>query len=429
MNIDLLKLKNYIVLKYTPEESELLFSVFYPDRESFFHNNEEKEEKVRDIKKTFFVSKDLYETSLGELAKINFHDDEKDYTGSFPINYYFIIAELENKFFKFNKNILKTNFNLYLEENIDITPKYFYKYAGIDCSVFRPFNDFYKNQNLYILKEKRNEEIINEYIPIAKLEYLINNIPNQYEIRKYRESRYTQVLKEYLEVNDIQEQLNEYVDSKIKSEINNHTATDKTFLAYDKEKYLLYLNKLKDMLNDYKTYSENAWQKELLKIFKIINPKYIYVGEKLNLKSFFDSSVLITDIVLVDYNGNIDLMEIKKPTENIFYESKYRKNFVSIRELQGTCMQLQNYLLSLEKTEKGLLNKSSFKKKFIPAEIELNAILPNGYILFGLDKQLNENPKMKKDFQILRNMYSNIIDIITYDDLIRRFENVVNSYK
>ena len=31
------------------------------------------------------------------------------------------------------------------------------------------------------------------------------------------------------------------------------------------------------------------------------------------------------------------------------------------------------------------------------------------------------------DFQIVRNMYSNVIDIITYDDLIRRLENMLRA--
>lgn len=34
---------------------------------------------------------------------------------------------------------------------------------------------------------------------------------------------------------------------------------------------------------------------------------------------------------------------------------------------------------------------------------------------------------MLTDFQIIRNMYSNIIDIIIYDDLIRRLENMLQA--
>ena len=91
-------------------------------------------------------------------------------------------------------------------------------------------------------------------------------------------------------------------------------------------------------------------------------------------------------------------------------------------------MQLQNYLISLNKTPNDLLQQEKFKKEAnIPKEFQLKAISPKGYIIYGRDKQLEGNEKMLTDFQIIRNMYSNVIDIITYDDLIRRLENMLKA--
>ena len=91
-------------------------------------------------------------------------------------------------------------------------------------------------------------------------------------------------------------------------------------------------------------------------------------------------------------------------------------------------MQLQNYLISLTKTPNALLQQEKFKSNSkIPNDFQLKATSPKGYIVYGRDKQLEGNQKMMTDFQIVRNMYSNVIDIITYDDLIRRLENMLRA--
>ena len=182
------------------------------------------------------------------------------------------------------------------------------------------------------------------------------------------------------------------------------------------------------MLDDSEIYNENDWQIQILKFFKLLNPKYIYVGEKIRLKSFATGSSIYPDIVLVDHDGNVDIIEIKHPKYAVFYKGEYRNNYVPLRELQGTCMQLQNYLISLTKTTAESLNEKYFKTKAgIPLDFKLKSISPKGYIIYGRDKQFQDNPKMLADFQIIRNMYSNVIDIITYDDLIRRLENMLRA--
>jgi hypothetical protein len=73
--------------------------------------------------------------------------------------------------------------------------------------------------------------------------------------------------------------------------------------------------------------------------------------------------------------GNIDIIEIKKPSPQIFYENKYRKNYYPVREITGTCMQLQNYLISLQKTSNIDLNSEKHKKQLkVPDNFEVKAI-------------------------------------------------------
>lgn len=47
------------------------------------------------------------------------------------------------------------------------------------------------------------------------------------------------------------------------------------------------------MLKNPNVYNENDWQIQILKIFKLLNPKYIYVGEKIPLTSFVTGKAFI----------------------------------------------------------------------------------------------------------------------------------------
>ena len=44
----------------------------------------------------------------------------------------------------------------------------------------------------------------------------------------------------------------------------------------------------------------------------------------------------------------------------------------------------------------------------------------------GRDASLNENQII--DFEIIKRKYKNIIDIITYDDLLSRLERIIEKY-
>lgn len=270
--------------------------------------------------------------------------------------------------------------------------------------------------------------ILYETLSLDQLKSCASLIPTTTEIKKYRQSRYTQALINFLDVKDKETEFNQYIKKKTCSKISSNSCADKKFIELDKIKYETYLDKLKNMLDDSDTYTENDWQAEILKIFKLLNPKYIYIGEKIQLTSFITQGDLYPDIVLVDNDGNIELIEIKRPQYDIFYKNKYRNNYVPIRELQGTCMQLQNYLISLTKTSNDSLQQEKFKiDSNIPEHFQLKATSPKGYIIYGRDKQFENNEKMLTDFQIVRNMYSNVIDILTYDDLIRRLENMLKA--
>lgn len=417
MTLKIVPIDSYLFLEYTPERPDFLEELENRAKNATYNGV--------NLRNTFWVDYALYKKSIALLKTI----DKEDEYPTDSDEFYFLVGTLEKDFYKLDNNVLGLRFDLFFDKSIKGDIHNFVKSGiGYGYSIFKGFNEIYNGKRLYIVKEKAAPDVIDESLSLAQLKTCISLIPTNTEINKYRQSRYTQALINYLDVKDKETEFNEYLKKKTCSKISSNSCTDKKFIELDKIKYETYIDKLKNMLDNSEAYNENDWQVEILKIFKLLNPKYIYVGEKIQLTSFITKGTIYPDIVLVDNDGNIDLIEIKRPQYDIFYKNEYRNNYVPIRELQGTCMQLQNYLISLTKTPNALLQQEKFKSDSkIPNDFQLKAISPKGYIVYGRDKQLEGNQKMMTDFQIVRNMYSNVIDIITYDDLIRRLENMLRA--
>ncbi len=406
MNCELMIIDSYLFLKYRPENSSFSYDI---------------ENKSKRIKNTFYVDNQLYNKSSKLLTSLDYDDISEE-------EFIFLLGEIEGDFYKIDRNILGITFDLYFDKKIELDISFFVKSnIGYGYSVFSGFDDVYTGSKLYILSEKSEEDILDNTLSLKQLKHCISMIPTSHEIHLYRQSRYASALINFLRVRDKESEYEKYIKKKYKSQLSANMIAD-DFTEIDKYKYSAYLKKLNDMLESQKNF-EDDWQIEILRLFKLLNPKYIYIGEKIHLKSFVTNGDLYPDIVLVDNDGNIDLIEIKSPKyDDLFYKTDYRGNFVPIRELQGACMQLQNYLISLEKTPEDKLNQEKFKKETgIPMDFKLKANSSKGYIIYGRDKQLLDNGKMKEDFQIVRNMYANIIDIITYDDLVRRLKNMISA--
>jgi hypothetical protein len=413
---------NNVFIVYTPEENS-----------DWLKEKTQNSETPHLLKKTFRVSKGILDEGRFVYQMGNISENNDDYYDT----YYFIIGRRESSEsdYKFDKEILNINYNLFISADIELKINYFYK-TGI--SVFHTIGEVFNGESLYIKSDERltsedeNCEIPENELPFSQFKYFLKNIPNKTELDHYKHSRYTSVLKNYITVDDAERKHEIYVNRKLKLELKSSETN--AFSEYETLKYEFVLNKMRGLLdkkhlNNYISTPEKEWQEEILKVFRLIYPKYVYIGEKLNLKSFKDCSRLETDITITDFEGNIDLIEIKKPSPDIFYKSKYRKNYYPVREITGTCMQLQNYLISLQKTKTEDLNSAPNKDHLqVPNNFDVKAITPKGIIIYGLEEQLTTE-EAKSDFQILKNMYANIIDFITYDDLIRRLERIITAMK
>jgi hypothetical protein len=407
----LIQIGEYIVVKYEPQ-----LNPNWPTEH--FSNESNEEDEVR-ILRAFFVTKQKLDDGYSLFSK---QENVYDREGS----YCFVIAKLneEKTYYILDKDILGIEFDLYIDSDIDIKITFF---TTDNFPVFRFMGHYYKDASLYIVSDEKYDDESKGYMPISVFEHLLQNIPNKREIDAYKLSRYSSVLNNYIEGVDGETKLEKIVNRKLAYIANNKDTLG--FPKIDLAKFETLLLHFEKMLDEYNNYSEDDWQKEILKVFRTIYPKYVYVGEKLKLKSFDTGSNLEVDITLTDFEGNIDLIEIKKPSPYIFYKRNYRDNSYPVREITGTCMQLQNYLLSLQKTSFEELNKEKSKKQLqVPPDFNVKAITPKGIIIYGLEDQLIDN-KTKNDFQILKSMYVNIVDFITYNDLKRRLERIIESLK
>jgi hypothetical protein len=368
----------------------------------------EDDEKY-DFQKTFTLGKNdlVKEISEKPESELGIFDVEIE-----PIDFYF--ATLENEYYKVNKGVLSNKIDVFINKEIEITTELFLVESNI--SIIKKIENLI-SEDLYIGGTKNNA--IEESIYLE----LINSFPNSYEKKLYSEAKITNLIKEFFSTtSDGELKFQNYLNKK---ETNKGIDLIKTFKEVELIKYETILEKLTRMLNDENNYSENQWQKEILDIILLLYPKYILVFTEVPVKAD-DIKQKYLDFLLIDANGNTDIIEIKKPFENsIMTKGLYRDNYIPLRELSGTVMQIEKYIYYLNrwslKGEKYLTEK--YKDK-LPDNFDIKITNPSGMIIMGRENQLSK--EQRQDFEVVKRKYKNVIDIITYDNLIERLKYTIN---
>jgi hypothetical protein len=202
----------------------------------------------------------------------------------------------------------------------------------------------------------------------------------------------------------------------------------KLFKNQEIYKYQSIVVRLEVMLRDENEYSEANWQEELLAILQMLYPKYIAIIREAIIRLPGGQRRKL-DYILVDANGHVDIIEIKKPFGiKIMSDDLYRNNYVPLRELSGTIMQLEKYLYFLNRHATAAeLSLSSDYRDQLPVDFYIKVTNPTGIIIMGRDNTLTLEQKM--DFEVVRRKYKNIVDIITYDDLLRRLKITIEQLR
>ena len=95
------------------------------------------------------------------------------------------------------------------------------------------------------------------------------------------------------------------------------------------------------------------------------------------------------------------------------------------RKFSGTVQQIEKYIFCLTALNR---EKDVFFRKLqerLPDGILPQVVNPKGILLLGRSENFNE--QQTRDFELIRRQYKSIADIMTYDDLVQRFERIIQS--
>jgi len=359
------------------------------------------------LKKTFKITESDFYHSDDEEERL---DEESDFI-------LFKFAIRDGDYYKISRNILDISSNIYIHTSIGITQKMFLVERNV--SIFAVLEKIKLLEDIYIGGPKENAISIDEYMAI------INAMPNNYELEKYSIARVSSVLRKYFDTTiDGVSIYEKYINGKDTKKAYKFI-TD--FADFDLIKYKFTISTLKKMLENEEQYSENDWQDEILKIITIVFPKYINAVKEAPVRDYVYNTTRNIDILLVDADGSVDIIEIKKPFDQcIVTNGKYRDNHIPLRDLSGTVMQVEKYIYHLNKwgTQGECKLTEKYKDQF-PEGFKIKIINPKGLIIMGRSNNLTDD--QKHDFEIIKRKYNNILDIMTYDDLIQRLEAIVSN--
>ena len=330
----------------------------------------------------------------------------------------FLLGVTVGAYYRIKGDILGIKHDLLLSKEMRINRQTFIAYR--DISIFGKIDDLV-HEPIVIGGDAIGS------IPHAEFEDLLKNFPTSTELTHYARARISRVLKDYLgTMSDAQRQLDAYLSKK-------RTIRPKSKIQllehYEHQKFEYVRDELREMLKEAESYEEKDWQKLILGFLLLIFPKYVAVLENLHIKDFYSDPTKakdrFIDLTLVDANGTIDIVEIKKPFANcLLSRNKYRDNYTPRTELSGSVMQVEKYIFHLSKWgregEKEILKK---RKSELPVDFEIKITNPKAMIILGRDSDFTNDQQF--DFEIIRRKYANIIDIMTYDDLFRRLDNII----
>lgn len=402
------------MIKVYKENEELIleYESYYPNANWVYKKIEDDGYVNLNNKNRIFEFKEEHLANKNEIDVFNNEDEVHNIT--------FILGTLHQGFYIIDKDILGLKYDLKIHKDININENLFINKGNSVMSKI----DSIINEPIIIGIDKENSILIDDLLRIIK------SFPTKIEMMHYERSRIERVLVDYFDsTTKSQEKLDRYLNKRKKV---FQTSTTDVLKEYEYTKYKFLYKTLSEMLKK-GGYIEKDWQNKILEIILLLYPQYIKVLSNVNIKDYYSNPKKVTnrflDILLVKANGYVDIIEIKQPFENaVLNKSDYRGNYIPHKELSGAIMQTEKYIFHLNKwghKGEGVLNKQyskDFSKDFI-----LKIANPKGIIILGRDKDFND--KQKLDFEVIKRKYANIVDILTYDDLLNRLKNVIDSFK
>lgn len=342
----------------------------------------------------------------------------------------FQIGIEEENFFKLDKDVFNININIFIDKNIKITPKFFT--ANKNISIFSKLEKIIKESIYIVLDEnyEENHENTNQ-IPISAYKTLLTTFPNNTELIKYSHMRIATALNEYFnDIDTFKVKYEQYLNNKTLSSNNIKFVNSVTPLKLD---ILLKSHKeLTNMLKEYKSYNEKNWQTKIKDILCVLFPKYLYALREVDFGEI-NGYNKHPDFTLIDSNGYIDIMEIKKPDDfQIMRNCTNRNNNVPQKIFTDVIIQTTKYINALNqnhaKSKTNIIKKLKESEPTVDITVDNISINnPKGIILIGRSDKLTK--EQRYDFELIKRQYKDITEIMTYDDLLKRLDNLIKKLK
>ena len=386
-------------MEFTTEGKYLLL-IYEP-----FYGHDEIGEKISkngyNLKNTFFIDS----TCLYEPQDVDMPDNA----------FCFKIGERVNGYYRLSRNVFGLKHNFYISETIIIKKELFITNNNI--SVIRKIDEV-ASSDVYISNE---DKYFSGMLPYKEFQALLKTFPNSTELKKYAHARISHLLLNYFEgVSKYASDYEAYLNKRSRAV---STSPQKT-LSLNLELYLKAQQKLKAMLDDSDAYSEHDWQLAIWDILRILYPKYILAKREQDIGSD-GRHKKHPDFLLVDASGFVDLLEIKKPNkQRLITSSTYRDNYVADRDLSGAIVQIEKYIYTLN--HGGTNIESSLQSRLsaeLPKGIRIKVTNPQGMLLMGRSYALTDDQLF--DLEVIKRQQKNIVDIMTYDDLLFRLDNII----
>lgn len=228
-------------------------------------------------------------------------------------------------------------------------------------------------------------------IPVTVFELLLKKFPNSTELDHYANARVANIIGEYFDgMRDFRAQYETYL-SRRKSVVSVAPFHPQELMRAEIDKFVFISDTIREWLGSSDGRTEKQWQQMILKFILLIFPKYVAVLKNVRIEDHYSkpgtTRSRLIDMALVDANGNLDVIEIKRPFDDILLsKTRYRDNFVPTKELSGTIMQAEKYLFHLSKWGAAGEAKLTIKhREELPPGISIRITNPKALLILGRD--------------------------------------------
>ena len=210
------------------------------------------------------------------------------------------------------------------------------------------------------------------------------------------------------------EHLRAFFDNKDRDKVLEFIASN-NILPEDLITSLQYQEQVKSIREFEEMLTQNLYEKDWQGWFKrndwVLGSEFVKILDEREIDS--DN---ITDYLMQAYDGFLDIIEIKRPAEelNFWADKKDHSNYIPSSELVKAVSQATTYIYEVEREANSI--------KFLERVGHVKTIKPRCVLLFG--RSVDWDVEQCEAYRILNSSYHNLT-IMTYDHVLRRAKRIL----